>query len=272
MQGVYHQFALLLAVAAAVGIIALRLRQPLLVAYIVVGILLGPSALGWVTAHDQVDLLAQIGVTVLLFVVGLKLDMHVVRSVGPVALATGIGQIVFTTVIGFAIAMALGMVPLTAIYVAVALTFSSTIIIVKLLSDKRELDSLHGRIAVGFLVVQDIAVVVAMLLLGSWQSGAGGADLWRLGLEVSLKLAAALGAVVVLMRWVLQQLVHLLARSQELLLLFALAWGTALAAGGAPPRGRSRPPACGCPGRATARSTGSRNGRRRRRLPRPGLR
>ena len=74
------------------------------------------------TAHDQVDLLAQIGVTVLLFVVGLKLDMHVVRSVGPVALATGIGQIVFTTVIGFAIAMALGMVPLTAIYVAVALT------------------------------------------------------------------------------------------------------------------------------------------------------
>ena len=232
MQGVYHQFALLLAVAAAVGIIALRLRQPLLVAYIVVGILLGPSALGWVTAHDQVDLLAQIGVTVLLFVVGLKLDMHVVRSVGPVALATGIGQIVFTTVIGFAIAMALGMVPLTAIYVAVALTFSSTIIIVKLLSDKRELDSLHGRIAVGFLVVQDIAVVVAMLLLGSWQSGAGGADLWRLVLEVSLKLAAALGAVVVLMRWVLPRLVHLLARSQELLLLFALAWGTALAAGG----------------------------------------
>ena len=202
MQGVYHQFALLLAVAAAVGIIALRLRQPLLVAYIVVGILLGPSALGWVTAHDQVDLLAQIGVTVLLFVVGLKLDMHVVRSVGQVALATGIGQIVFTTVIGFAIAMALGMVPLTAIYVAVALTFSSTIIIVKLLSDKRELDSLHGRIAVGFLVVQDIAVVVAMLLLGSWQSGAGGADLWRLGLQVGLKLVLALGAVVVLMRWV----------------------------------------------------------------------
>ena len=232
MQTVYHQFALLLAVAAIVGAIALRLRQPLLVAYIVVGVLLGPSALGWVTAHDQVDLLAQIGVTVLLFVVGLKLDMHVVKSVGAVALATGIGQIVFTTVIGFGIALALGMAPLTALYVAVALTFSSTIIIVKLLSDKRELDSLHGRIAVGFLVVQDIAVVVAMLLLGSWQSGAGGADLWRLGLEVSLKLAAALGAVVVLMRWVLPRLLHRLAQSQELLLLFALAWGTALAAGG----------------------------------------
>lgn len=121
MQTIYHQFALLLAVAAIFGAIALRLRQPQLVAFIVVGILLGPSAQGWVTAHDQVDLLAQIGVTVLLFVVGLKLDMHAVRSVGPVALATGIGQIVFTTVIGFGIALALGMAPLTAIYVAVAL-------------------------------------------------------------------------------------------------------------------------------------------------------
>ncbi len=232
MYNVYHQFALMLAIAAVVGAFALRLRQPLLVAYIVVGILLGPSVLGWVTAHDQIDLLAQIGVTVLLFVVGLKLDMHVVRSVGLVALATGLGQIVFTTVLGFALALALGMDALTAVYVAVALTFSSTIIIVKLLSDKRELDSLHGRIAVGFLVVQDIAVVVAMLMLGSWQSGEGGVHPWQLGLAVLLKLAGALVAIALLMRYVLPGLLHLLARSQELLLLFALAWGTALAAGG----------------------------------------
>jgi len=232
VQSVYQQFALLLAVAAVVGAVALRLRQPLLVGYIVVGILLGPSVLGWVTAHDQVDLLAQIGITVLLFLVGLKLDMHVVKSVGPVALATGIGQIVFTAAIGFGLALALGMTPLTAIYVAVALTFSSTIIIVKLLSDKRELDSLHGRIAVGFLVVQDIAVVVALLLLGSWQSDAGVTDLGGLALELGLKLLLVLGVVLVAMRWVLPRLVKMLARSQELLLLFAVAWGTALAAGG----------------------------------------
>ena len=231
MQTVYQQFALMLAIAAIFGAIALRLRQPQIVAFIVVGMLLGPSALGWVTAHDQIDLLAQIGVTVLLFVVGLQLDTHVARNVGPVALTTGIGQIIFTTVIGFGIALALGMAPLTATYVAVALTFSSTIIIVKLLSDKRELDSLHGRIAVGFLIVQDIAVVVAMLLLGSWRGGST-AELWRAGLEVALKLAGSLAVVAVLMRHVLPRVLHLLARSQELLLLFALAWGTALAATG----------------------------------------
>jgi len=229
---VYYEFALLLLVAAVGGMIALRLRQPLIVAFIVVGIALGPSGLDWVTAHEEVNLLAQIGVTVLLFVVGLKLDLNMVKNVGLVALATGLGQLTFTIIIGFAIALVLGMSAITALYVAIALTFSSTIIIVKLLSDKREVDTLHGRIAVGFLIVQDIAVVVAMLLLGSYQGNAAETSLWLLGGEIILKIAAALAIVVLLMRYVLPRLMHLLAQSQDLLLIFAVAWGTALAATG----------------------------------------
>lgn len=232
MTTVYYEFAFLLLVAAVAGMIALRLRQPLIVAFIVVGITLGPSGLDWVTAHEEVNLLAQIGVTVLLFVVGLKLDLNMVKNVGPVALATGIGQLTFTIIIGFAIARLLGMPTITALYVAIALTFSSTIIIVKLLSDKREVDSLHGRIAVGFLIVQDIAVVVAMLLLGSYQGNAVDVSLWRLGGEIMLKIAAALAIVALLMRYVLPHLMHLLAQSKDLLLVFAVAWGTALAATG----------------------------------------
>lgn len=232
MNNAYYEFAFLLLVAAAVGLLALRLRQPLIVAFIVVGIALGPSGLDWVTAHQEVNLLAQIGVTVLLFVVGLKLDITMIRHVGPVALATGIGQLVFTILIGFALAIALGMSSVTALYVAVALTFSSTIIIIKLLSDKREVDSLHGRIAIGFLIVQDIAVVVAMLLLGSYQGGASDVSLWRVGLDVTLKITGALVTVALLMRYVLPRLMHLLAQSQDLLLVFAVAWGTALAATG----------------------------------------
>ena len=102
------------------------------------------------------------GITLLLFVVGLKLDLHIIRTMGPVALATGLGQVIFTSVVGYLIAIALGMTPIAALYVAVALTFSSTIIIVKLLSDKREVDTLHGRIALGFLIVQDLVVVLVM--------------------------------------------------------------------------------------------------------------
>lgn len=166
----FAEFAVLLLIAAFAGAVAVRLRQPVLIAYIVVGILVGPAGLALVTAHDQIDLLAEVGVTVLLFVVGLKLDLKHIRHIGPVALATGLGQLTFTILFGFFIILALGKGWLEALYVAVALTFSSTIIIVKLLSDKRELDSLHGRIAVGFLIVQDLAVVIAMMLM----SGLGG--------------------------------------------------------------------------------------------------
>jgi Kef-type K+ transport system membrane component KefB len=164
--------------------------------------------------------------------VGLKLDLQHLRHIGPVALATGLGQLAFTIVIGFALVMALGKGWMEALYVAVALTFSSTIIIVKLLSDKRELDSLHGRIAVGFLIVQDLAVVIAMMLMSALRGQVSAGDaalgdvLWSLG----WRLAVAGVLLAVLMRWVLPAVVASMARSQELLLVFAVAWGVALAA------------------------------------------
>ena len=96
MSNVYYEFTALLLISALVGAIAVRLRQPLIVAFIFVGILVGPAALGLVRSHDEIALLAQIGVTVLLFVVGLKLDLHLIRHIGPVALATGLGQLGFT--------------------------------------------------------------------------------------------------------------------------------------------------------------------------------
>jgi Kef-type K+ transport system membrane component KefB len=229
----FDEFALLLIITTVLGAIAVRLRQPILIAYIAVGILLGPAGFSLVSAHDQIDLLAQIGITVLLFVVGLKLDLRHIRNIGPVALATGLGQLSFTIVFGFFIILALGKGWLEALYVAVALTFSSTIIIVKLLSDKRELDSLHGRIAVGFLIVQDLAVVVAMMVM----SGLGGmGEEGVSGMTLALTLLARLGGAAlllfILMRYVLPRIVDTLARSQELLMIFAIAWGTALAAAG----------------------------------------
>jgi Kef-type K+ transport system membrane component KefB len=233
MHSAFAEFASLLLICAVAGAVFVRLRQPVLIAYIVVGIAVGPAGLGLVTAHDQIDLLAQVGVAVLLFAVGLKLDLHHIRHIGPVALATGLGQLTFTIVIGFALVLALGKGWLEALYVAVALTFSSTIIIVKLLSDKRELDSLHGRIAVGFLIVQDLAVVIAMMAMSALRgSGEAGADTgWgAVLLSLSWRLAAAAVALFVLMRWVLPAVVAAMARSQELLLVFAIAWGVALAA------------------------------------------
>ena len=97
---VFTEMAVLLLMAAVIGAIGVRLRQPLIVAFIAVGVLVGPSVLGWVSANDQVDLLAKLGIALLLFVVGLKLDLHIIRTMGLVALATGLGQVFFTSVVG----------------------------------------------------------------------------------------------------------------------------------------------------------------------------
>ncbi len=233
MHGVFGEFALLLLMSAAAGAVSLWLRQPVLIAYIVIGIVAGPAVLGVVTAHDQIDLLAQVGVAVLLFVVGLKLDLQHIRHIGPVALATGLGQLTFTIVIGFLIILAMGKGWVEALYVAVALTFSSTIIIVKLLSDKREIDSLHGRIAIGFLIVQDLAVVIAMMVMSALRGdgGDGGeGSLLALAGSLGLRLGVAAVGMYLLMRYVLPRVVDRMAQSQELLLIFAIAWGTGLAA------------------------------------------
>lgn len=227
----FHEIAVLLLVAAFAGAVALRFRQPLIVAFLVVGILAGPSALGIVAAEDEIELLAELGIALLLFVVGLKLDLRLIRSTGRVALLAGLAQILFTATVGFAIVLALGLDVTAAFYVAMALTFSSTIIIVKLLSDKREIDDLHGRIAVGILIVQDIVVVVAMITLTAVGAGDGG-DVSTEVLLVVLKATLLIGGVAVLMRWVLTALLHRLAHAPELLVLSALAFGVGLAAGG----------------------------------------
>ena len=228
--GPFMEMAMLLGLTTVAGLVAVKLRQPVLIAYMLVGILVGPAFFGLVRAHDQIDLLAQMGVAVLLFVVGLKLDIKHIRHIGPVALATGLGQLTFTIVIGFLIILALGKSYMEALYVAVALTFSSTIIVVKLLSDKRELDSLHGRIAVGFLIVQDLAVVLAMMVMSALRGPESDEAFWQIILSMGLRIGAAAILLFILMRWILPALVAAIARSQELLLLFAIAWGVGLAA------------------------------------------
>ncbi|AHF04921.1 sodium/hydrogen exchanger [Marichromatium purpuratum 984] len=220
----FLQMGLILGVAAVTGALVRALRQPLIVAFIAVGILLGPAGFGLVAHSSEIELFARLGIALLLFVVGLKLDLHIIRTVGPVALASGLGQVLFTSAVGYVIARLLGLEPVAALYVAVALTFSSTIIIVKLLSDKREVDALHGRIAVGFLIVQDIVVVLVMIALTAVGQAEGDVHPVREALAILLKGAAMLATVALLMRYVLPWLLHRLARSTELLMLFAIAW------------------------------------------------
>jgi Kef-type K+ transport system membrane component KefB len=228
----FYEIAALVLLASAAGLVGVMLRQPLVVAFIAVGIVAGPDVLGLATSTEYIALMAEISIAVLLFLVGLKLDLKLVTSLGPVALATGLGQVSFTAVFGFLICLALGIDWVSSIYIAVALTFSSTIIIVKLLSDKREIDSLHGRIALGFLIVQDIVVVLVMVTLSALGVGigeeAGFADVARaLGSGIAI-----LGLIALFIRFAADPVLHRVARSSELMVVFAVGWALSLGAVG----------------------------------------
>ncbi|AXQ96263.1 cation:proton antiporter (plasmid) [Cereibacter azotoformans] len=228
----FAEVALLLVMAAGLGLVGTLLRQPLIVSFIAVGLIAGPSALDVVHSDAQIDLLSELGIAVLLFLVGIKLDVKLIRSLGAVSVTTGLGQVAFTAGFGWLIGLALGLGAIESLYVAIALTFSSTIIIVKLLSDKREIDALHGQVALGFLIVQDLVVVLAMIVLSAIGIGApageghgGGAVLSVLASGVALVAAVAL-----FVRYAADALTERLARAPELLVIFALSLAAMFAA------------------------------------------
>lgn len=234
VQSPFAEIAALLVLAAVIGFLGIILRQPLIVSFIAVGLIAGPSALDLVRSDEQISLLSELGIAVLLFLVGIKLDVKLIRSLGAVSLLTGLGQVAFTSIFGYLIGLTLGLGHATSLYIAVALTFSSTIIIVKLLSDKREIDSLHGQIALGFLIVQDLVVVLAMIVLSAIGIGAA-TDGGHGGGSVSLVLAsgvAMVALVVLFVRYVANSLTERLARAPELLVIFAIAMAAMFAAAG----------------------------------------
>ncbi|MEQ8694512.1 MAG: cation:proton antiporter [Gammaproteobacteria bacterium] len=229
-QSAFGEVATLLVMASVVGFIGIILRQPLIVSFIAVGLIAGPSALDVVRSDAQISLLSELGIAVLLFLVGIKLDIKLIRSLGAVSLMTGLGQVAFTSIFGFFIGLALGLNAMTSLYVAVALTFSSTIIIVKLLSDKREIDSLHGQIALGFLIVQDLVVVLAMIVLSTVGIGTGEGHGSNNILVVLGSGLVLVGLVVMFVRYAANPLTERLARAPELLVIFAIAQAAIFAA------------------------------------------
>lgn len=224
----FIEFAIILFFATVLGAVGQLLKQPLLVMFIFLGILVGPSVLNIVHSKENIQLLAKVGIAILLFIVGLKLDIRLIKSTGKIALMTGLGQVIFTSLFGYLIGIGIGFTELESFYIAVALTFSSTIIIVKLLSDKKEIDSLHGQIAIGFLIVQDLVVIFVMIVL-STLSRTGESNLPLEIIKTLLFSVVFVGISIVSMKYFIPRITIFLAKSIELLTLFAIAWAVTLA-------------------------------------------
>lgn len=223
MDTIFIQISSLLAITVSIAFITRMLRQPLIVAYIFGGILCGPFILNIVSGdHETYKAFAQFGIVLLLFIIGLNLNFNHLKSIGKVSLITGFGQVIFTAGIGTALLLAINTQMTAALYLAVAITFSSTIIIMKLLSDKKDTDTVYGRHTIGLMLVQDIIAVVLVIALGIMGGKGGG------GVEVIVPLIAKLiiSAVILygISRYLLPRILDKIADSSELLFLFTLTW------------------------------------------------
>ena len=164
-----EDLGLIIVAATLFAFLARRIGMPSIVAYLLAGLALGPLT-GLVEMSGSLALISEIGIALLLFLVGLELSFAKIKDVGRVAVIAGIGQVVFTAAGGLVLCGLLGFGVMEAVFLAVGLTFSSTVVVVKLLDEKGELDSLYGRIAVGIFLVQDIVAIFILTFL----AGLGG--------------------------------------------------------------------------------------------------
>lgn len=224
---VFIELSLIIVIATGMAGFMKLLKQPLIMGHILTGVLVGPRILGITGNSETIEIFSQFGISILLFIVGLSLSPKIVREVGKVSFITGIGQVVVTTFFGYLIAHFLGFSWVSALYIAIALTFSSTIIVLKLLSDKKDTEKLYGRISIGFLLVQDVIATFIMIGVSSMSQGGGMLSL------VLLTLGKGLGIGIILYfisNFVLPHLSKFFASSQEYLFLFSVGWGFGMAA------------------------------------------
>lgn len=221
----FTSVSIIIAVAAAFGLLAKILKQPIIVGYLLAGFIL--AATGLMGESEALSSFGKIGLTLLLFLLGLEMDIRQFPSLGKIALLTGIGQIVFTSLLGFILAGLLGFGAITSIYIAISLTFSSTIIMVKLLSEKQDLDSLYGKISISFLLVQDFVAVGILLALSSLGKGGFAGEE---ALILLIKAGILIFIVSILSKKIIPGIIEkTIASSSELLFISSIAWALGFA-------------------------------------------
>jgi Kef-type K+ transport system membrane component KefB len=225
MSTLLFQLAGIIIISAGFGIIMKILRQPTLIAYLLSGILIGYLGIINPTNEEVFRLFADLGIIFLLFLIGLEINYDSLRIISKPAVILGIGQIVFTFIGGFFISKFLGFNNLASAYISIALTFSSTIIIVKLLSEKKDISSFYGKLSVGFLLVQDLVAILILIFLAGIEKGAVNQNI-IVGktLLTILKGLVVFGLILYLGKKVMPYIFDRVAQSQELLFLTSLAW------------------------------------------------
>lgn len=221
IPGPFLEIGLLFGVATLVSLVMRLLRQPLIIGHIITGFLVGHYAIGIFDSTETLELFSHLGIAFLLFSVGLGLNPKMLGQYGKASVLNTLGQVLLTGGAGVIVCLLLGYNLTTSLYVGVAISFSSTVIVLKLLADKGDLDKLYVKISIGSLLLQDLIAIVLLFLIPI-VSGAGGEDK-----SLIKTLAFGIGAgggVFLIAHYVIRTLHPYLTKSQELLFLFANSW------------------------------------------------
>src|SRR3989344_5082947 len=221
-SAIFLQLSALLFITIAISFFVRLMRQPLIIAYVIAGITAGPMFFN-LLQEDRAfyELFAQVGVVLLLFVIGLNLNFKKLKSIGKVSTITGLGQALFTGSIGTGLLLWMGMPLVSAAYLAVAITFSSTIIILKLLADKKDTDTIYGKYTIGVMLVQDLIAITIMVVLGV----TGSKEISLIAFfPLILKGIIAILAIIGIAKYILPRIIKHIASSSEFLFLFTITW------------------------------------------------
>jgi Kef-type K+ transport system membrane component KefB len=230
VENIFLDLTVIICLAAGLSLVFRLLKQPEILAYILTGIIIGSFHLFQSSSQDMLQTMSQVGVTLLLFMVGLEIRVSELFSIGKALLIASFGQIVLTFLAGFTISVMFGMGLLPSFYIATALTFSSTIVVVKILSDKREMHSLYAKFSLGILLAQDIVAIGFLMFLSGFNAHADTTQSLINLLLIIVKGAVLVGIVIFLSKKIFPKIIESITRSPETLFLASLAWVFGLAA------------------------------------------
>ncbi|MCL5113635.1 MAG: cation:proton antiporter [Patescibacteria group bacterium] len=229
MELAFIEITIIICLAAFFAVIFRFLRQPAILAYILTGIVIGPLGLLSITNQDFLQTLAELGITFLLFTLGLEIKIKDFTSISKIAIIVAGVQVLFSFLAGYIASILFGLSLASAVYIGIAVTFSSTVIVVKLISEKRELHSLYGKVAIGVLLIQDfLAIGVLIFLSGFNPQLSEVAPLFKFG-QIAIKGVILFGVVWYLGTHIFPKFIERLARSTETLFLVSIAWVFGLA-------------------------------------------
>ena len=228
VQEVLVYLSLIISISAALTILARIIKQPPIIAYLIAGVIVGPLMLNLIGTYnassETIQIFSRIGVAFLLFIVGLSLDFRLFREIGKVSTISGLIEMVVVGIVGFWVSLWLGFSHTAAFYMGAAIAFSSTVVVVKILSDKKEMETLHGRISLGILIVQDIVAAICLMTIPLLSSQSGfGVILKKIAFA-----AVLITAIFLIAKFAFGRFLNYLARSQEALFIFGIAWALVL--------------------------------------------